>query len=233
VNEFWFFVEVFFVLSLNVFAFVLGKRWLFAIVCIEIVLMNIFVLVQFKLFGFDVTGGNVLYAGVFLSTDLVSEYWGKKDAKKLVLMGFCVSAFYIFLTQIFVRFTPNDFDGGMMNNLKSVFLFSPRIVFASMFSYLIVQNYDIFIFSFLKKKFSGKFLWLRNNVSTISSQFLDTFIFTVFGLLQFSFLNGILSSDVFVSVLIATFIIKFIVSVLDTPFIYFGIYLKKRFCLEK
>ena len=53
----------------------------------------------------------------------------------------------------------------------------PRIVFASMIAYLVSQNHDVIAFEIWKKITKGKFLWLRNNASTIVSQGIDTFLF--------------------------------------------------------
>ena len=232
-NEIIFLAEVIFVFSFNLVCFLLGKKWLFSLVCAEIILMNIFVLAQFSLFGFDLTGGNVLYAAIFLSTDMVSEIYGKKSAKNLVKMGFLVTIFFVIITQIFTKFSPNQFDGENFDRLKTIFQFSPRIFAASMISYLFCQFLDISIFHIIRKKTAGKFLWLRNLLSTGMAQFLDSIIFTFLGLVTFSFLPGVIPLEIFWQIAMATFVIKFLVAILDTPFIYLAVFLNKKINFKK
>ena len=95
-----------------------------------------------------------------------------------------------------------------------IFGFMPRVVLASMAAYLVSQWHDVWAFNFWKKKTGGRFLWLRNNLSTLVSQLLDSVIFCVIAFV------GVFESGVWVQILVTTYVFKVIVAVLDTPFIY-------------
>ena len=109
-----------------------------------------------------------------------------------------------------------------------VFGLSALAVFASAVAYLVAQFVDIRIYHFWKKKTKGKHLWLRNNFSTISSQFLDTFS-VLFLLCTF----GIIEWDLFTKLLLSGFLFKLLVALSDTPLLYFFVYLfRKKFDLK-
>jgi hypothetical protein len=109
-----------------------------------------------------------------------------------------------------------------------VFGLSPLGVLASMLAYLAAQYIDISIYHFWKKMTDGRMLWLRNNFSTFTSQFVDTF--TVVGLLC---IFGVLPWDKFYGLVISGFVFKVIIALFDTPLLYFFVYLmRKRFNLK-
>jgi uncharacterized integral membrane protein (TIGR00697 family) len=109
-----------------------------------------------------------------------------------------------------------------------VFALSPIAVLASMIAYLLAQYVDVAIYNFWKKLTKGKYLWLRNNFSTFLSQFLDTF--TVVGLLC---VFKVLPWELFFGLVVSGFIFKIFIAFLDTPFLYFFVYImRKRFNLK-
>jgi len=110
-----------------------------------------------------------------------------------------------------------------------VFALSPIAVLASMLAYLFAQYVDIAIYHFWKRLTQGRFLWMRNNFSTFTSQFIDTF--TVVGLLC---LFGVIPWDLFYGLVISGFLFKVFIAFLDTPFLYFFVYIfKKKFGLKR
>jgi uncharacterized integral membrane protein (TIGR00697 family) len=92
----------------------------------------------------------------------------------------------------------------------------PRIAIGSILAYIISQLHDVWAFHFWKTKTNGKYLWLRNNLSTMVSQAIDTLIFT------FIAFWGLYEINVFISIVLTTYLMKWIVAVIDTPFIYFA-----------
>ena len=194
--------------------------------------MNIFVVKQFDLFGLAVTGGNVLYGAIFLATDLLNEHYGKKAAYQAVLAGFVAGIFMLITSQLSSAFLPNSFDTAQG---AFVTIFSPtfRIVLASMLSYLLFQNFDVWLFDLIKKLTKGRFLWLRNNVSTMIAQTLDSIFFTAVGLLAVpafadsKVLMGFVPAEVFWQVVLFTVIVKVIIAALDTPIVYLAKIFKK------
>lgn len=110
---------------------------------------------------------------------------------------------------------PDENGTEIFNSIKNIFSIQPRIIIASIITYLISQNVDISLFKFFKNKLpSRKFLWVRNNGSTLISQILDNVLFNT---LAFA---GIFSIETIIQIIISTYILKIIVSILDTPFIY-------------
>jgi queuosine precursor transporter len=212
-NETLFIVQSLVSLALTLFAFRMGRKWLMALIAVNVVLMNIFVLKQVDLFGMAATGGNVLYASVFLATDLLAEHYGKKAAFKGVMIGFFASIVFLVMTQFILRFTPNSWDFAQ-GSFETLFTLAPRVVAASMITYLISQNLDIFLFHKIKEKTGNRLLWLRNNGSTFISQFVDSAIFTYLAF------YGVPGFEAIWSIILFTWIIKIIVAALDTPFIY-------------
>jgi len=199
-------ISLFFVLL----AFRLGKTYLVALIAVMAVIMNIFVIKGMYLFGLAVTGGNVMYASIFLATDLLSEYYGKKTATKAVMIGFFGSVFFLITSQLILQFAPADYDIAQ-DAFKTLFTLTPRIVIGSMVAYLVSQNLDIWTYTKIKKLTKGKHLWLRNNGSTWTSQLVDSIIFTV---IAFAGVYPLFELILF------TYIIKIVVAAIDTPFIY-------------
>jgi uncharacterized integral membrane protein (TIGR00697 family) len=177
---------------------------------------------------FEISVGVLPYPITFLITDLISEIYGKKKANQIVTAGIFASFFSmgIVLLANTVPALPTSPVGDDLFN--SVFALSPIAVLASMLAYLSAQYVDIAIYHFWKRVTKGRYLWLRNNFSTFTSQFIDTF--TVVGLLC---IFGVLPWSLFSGLVISGFLFKVFIAFLDTPLLYFFVYiLRKRFKLK-
>ena len=172
---------------------------------------------------FELSVGILPYPLTFLITDLISEIYGQKKADQVVITGVFASIFSIGL--IFISSQVPAIEGSPINDatFNSVFLNAPLAVLASMLTYLFAQFIDIRIYHYWKKLTKGKHLWLRNNFSTFTSQFVDTF--TIVSLL---ILFGILPQDKFLVLIISGFIFKVIVAILDTPLLYLFVWMFRR-----
>ncbi len=191
-----------------------GKTGLYIWVPIATILANIQVLKMVDLMTIGVTLGNITYASSFLVTDILSENYGKKSAKKAVMIGFFSLLVTVLIMNIALLFKPNQFDF-IQESLANIFTILPRIALASLVAYGISQLHDIWAYNFWRQKFpSTKMLWLRNNASTMVSQLLDSLIFT------FIAFWGLLETNEFMQILVSTYVIKWIVASIDTPFIY-------------
>ncbi|MDD3311032.1 queuosine precursor transporter [Pseudodesulfovibrio sp.] len=190
-----------------------GKVGLFGLMVFNLLLCNIQVLKTVELFGLTTTLGNVLYASVFLATDLLSEFYGKREARKGVLLGFVALLMMVAYMQIALLFKPAA-DDFAQPHLQALFGFMPRIALASMAAYLVSQMHDVWAFHAIRERTGARMLWLRNNASTMVSQFLDSAIFCVIAFW------GVFPINVFWEILASTYLIKFVVAALDTPFIY-------------
>ena len=161
-------------------------------------------------------------------TDIISEIYGMKKANRVVIAGLFASLFMLLVVTISNHTTAvpwSPVDGYTFNK---VFGLSGAAVFASMMAYLFAQFIDVRIFHYWKNLTSGKHLWLRNNASTIFSQFIDTFIV----LFLLCYLN-VIEWNMFSKLLINGFLFKVFFAAFDTPIFYLlSWHLKKKFHLR-
>ena len=174
-----------------------------------------------KLFYLSV--GILPYPITFLITDLISEIYGKKKANQVVTVGIFAAIFSTLI--IYVADYVPAMENSPVDDLlfRKVFGSTIIAVLSSMLSYLFAQYIDIHIYHFWKNLTKGRMLWLRNNFSTFFSQFVDTF--TILFLLC---ITNVLSWDQFAGLLISGFLFKVLVALVDTPFLYLGVYLFRR-----
>ena len=119
----------------------------------------------------------------------------------------------ILLLSISIKLPPFEFWENQ-EAYKSVLGSVPRIVIAGLITYMISQTLDVKLFNMLKIRHHGKHLWIRNNVSTIISQLVDSFLFILLAFYGTMTLNNIVSTA------LAQFGVKVILALLDTPFCY-------------
>ena len=212
---------------------VLGALFITSLVVSNLIFQKFFYWYPFHLeiFGtklFELSVGILPYPVTFLITDLISEIYGKKRANDVVVVGIFASIFSLII--IFVSKPAPATSWSPVGNgmFSTVFGNTALAVFASMLAYLFAQFIDIHIYHFWKRLTEGKHLWLRNNFSTFSSQFVDTLTIL---LLLCSF--NIIAWDKFSGLLIAGFLFKALIALFDTPLLYLGVYLfKRRFNLK-
>lgn len=169
--------------------------------------------------GLLVPAGTIAYAITFAVTDVVDEVYGKRAAMYLVWGGLAASIGYLFLVGIDMLL-PAANDRGFAD------VFSPqfRIVAASIIAYLISQHHDVWAFWRIREATRGRFLWLRNNVSTIVSQLIDSSIFLTLGL------YGVIihtPGELFTTIM-SMWLAKVVIALADTPFVYAGVILVNR-----
>ncbi|MCH6258591.1 queuosine precursor transporter [Puniceicoccaceae bacterium K14] len=161
--------------------------------------------------------GSFAHAFTFPCTDAVAEIWGAKRARFMVYMGTVVYVVCTLLLFIGIRLDPAD---GWPHNEAYMDLFrgAPRIVLGSLIATVFAQLWDIYVFEWVKRKTGPRFLWLRNNVSTLGSQLLDTCIFYSIGF------YGIIPNEVLPKVIIGSYLLKLLVALIDTPVVYLVVY---------
>ena len=144
---------------------------------------NVEVLIVINAFGMEMTLGNILFASTFLVTDIMSELFGKKAAQTAVWLGIATSVCFILISQSWMLYIPNENDFATPS-IRTVFSNTPRLMAVGIIVYVIVQLFDVWAYhkwwEFTSRRFkdSQKFLWLRNNGSTLVSQLLNTVLFT-------------------------------------------------------
>ena len=174
--------------------------------------------------------GTILFASTFLCTDILSEYYGKDKAKTNVLIGFSGFLFMTILMLITIGIQPMDDEWGknVQNSLATLFTPMSSIFVASMIAYLVSQYFDIWLFSYLKKITTDKFLWLRNNISTVLSSLIDNTVFSLFAWIILN-PNPFPLNDVIMTFILGVYLLRVFIAILDTPFIY----LAKHFIFNK
>jgi uncharacterized integral membrane protein (TIGR00697 family) len=216
INELLFFGEILTGFLLIILAYKLfGKTGLFVWTTIAVILANIQVYKTIRIFGLVTALGNAIYASTFLVTDILTEKYSEKEAQKAVWIGFYTLIATTIVMQLTLYFIPDASDI-LSPHLEALFRLFPRIALASITAYLISQFHDVWLFMRLRKRTGGKHLWLRNNVATILSQFLDN---TVFTLIAFT---GIMSWQVMWEIWLTSMILKVIIAFCDTPFVYWA-----------
>lgn len=174
-------------------------------------------------YTFEISVGIIPYPLTFLVTDIISEVFGRKKANLVVFAGLFATVF-IFIVVVLAQMAPaTSFSPVSDNVFERVFGFTGVAVTASMTAYLLAQLVDIRIFHFWKKVTKGRMLWVRNNFSTITSQFIDTAV--VLLLLCFF---GAIPWKLFGALLLNGFLFKFMVAALDTPLFYLATAVLRR-----
>ncbi len=226
-NEIIFLIFFIILWIFNLIAFRFGVVYIFILIAIYTILMNIFVTKQFHLFWLAITWWNALYGAMFLLTDLLSEHHWKKAAYKAVIIGFVSMIIFIIATQFLIAFSPNEYDFAN-ESIVTLFELTPRILAWSLIAYIIAQSIDVYIYDKIRKFTKEKYLFLRNNWSTIISQAIDTIIFTFIWLTSIWPFVWIIEMTIFWQVCLATYMIKLLIAFIDTPFIYLSYYFKKK-----
>ncbi len=202
-----------------------GRMGLYAWIPIATIIANIQVLKVISLFGFSATLGNIVYASSFLVTDILSENYGKREARRAVQVGFFSLLALTGLMNLALLFQPAP-DDWVHPALTEIFSIMPRITLASMAAYWVSQLHDVWAYAFWKRRLPGKgWIFLRNNASTMVSQLLDTLVFT------FIAFWGVFSGPILAEIFLTTYLLKWLVAAADTPFVYLARWMKDRFSL--
>ena len=182
---------------------------------------NIITVKLISVWGWVVPAGIIAYPLTFLFTDVITELYGRKTASRVVWLGFGASILMVILVIGAGLLKPAAIWEGQAA-YESVLGMIPRIVLASMIAYLVSQHHDVFAFSFWRRKTKARFLWLRNNASTMASQALDTGLFITIAFW------GTVPNNILVNMLVTQYVIKLVIAALDTPFCYLMVNLLKR-----
>ncbi len=189
---------------------------LLAVFVTALVLANVIGSKITTIFGVVASVGIFAYPLTFLITDAIEEVRGKKVTQVFIYTGFVALIVAIILVWIGLKMPPASF---YQNNeaYSIVFSNSIRIIIASMTAFLISQSHDIWAFNFWKQRTHGRFLWLRNNLSTIASQFIDTTLFTF---IAFYHMTPAFTVARIFQMIIPYWLLKVGFAFLDTPFVY-------------
>lgn len=167
----------------------------------------------FNLFGIAMPAGVIVFPITFLVTDVINEVWGKNEANNTVKLGFISNVLFTLFIYISIILPPFKF-WELQTEFETVLGSVPRITLAGLITFAISQTLDVHIFHKLKVKHDGKKLYIRNNVSTITSQLVDSFTF-----IFLAFVGTIPLLEIFKTAFIQ-WTVKVVLALLDTPFCY-------------
>lgn len=226
-NEILFLAEILLNFLMIILAYRLFGKWgLIMWIPVSVIVANIQVVQTIQLFGLTATLGNVVYATSFLVTDILSENYGKSEAKKAVWIGFYSLIAMTLIMNITLYFAPlsgDEFATTIHESTSNIFKLMPRIAAASLIAYLLSQRHDVWAFHFWKKHFpKDNQLWLRNNLSTMISQLIDSSVFVLVAFM------GVFETALLWEIFITTYFLKWIVAAADTPFVYWAKKLGKK-----
>jgi queuosine precursor transporter len=188
---------------------------------------------QINFFGefvldFNLTAGVILWPVVFITTDIINEYFGKSGVKKISYLTVGLIVFAFVIIYIITKLPPATFwldinntneSGGPFNidfAFAKIFTQGLGIIIGSLIAFLVGQFLDVFVFQKLRKYTGPKMIWLRATGSTLVSQFVDSFV--VLGIAFYLFGNWSLSQVMAVGII--NYIYKFFVAIVLTPLIY-------------
>lgn len=168
------------------------------------------------LWGIVLPAAVFIFPITFVVTDTVTEVWGEEQAREIIWLGFIMNILMIVFLQVAQLLPPAPF-WEHQQAFETVLGTVPRIVAASLAAYIISQLHDVWAFNYWKTRTKGRHLWLRNNLSTIASQLLDSVIF-----ISLAF-GGTVPFSVLLSMIFSQYLVKFIFALLDTPFCYLAV----------
>lgn len=174
------------------------------------------------IFGLQTSLGVIFYSSIFFATDVLSENYGKAEANKAVWMGFVVSVIVLLMMSLGLMFLPSTrpetaaLSADIHESFATILNFSPRFVFGSLLAYLISQRFDVWAFHKIKSMTGERWLWLRNNGSTIASQAIDTALYSLI------VWWGTVDLRTALALGGAKYIFKIAIAVIDTVFIYWA-----------
>ncbi|MBL0014455.1 MAG: queuosine precursor transporter [Flavobacterium sp.] len=187
----------------------------------------------------ELIGGKLIHVGsavmsigilpwpiVFITTDLINEYFGEKGVRKLSLFTACLIA-YCFILLYFALQIPAVQGENLITDAQfnGVFGQSMWIIVGSITAFLVSQLIDVTIFHFVKNRTGNKMIWLRSTGSTVISQLFDSFI--VLGIAFW--MTGKMTTDVFIISAFTGYFVKLIIAILLTPLIYLGHYVIEKY----
>lgn len=164
------------------------------------------------------TAATIIFSITYLLTDIVNERFGRAETIKMIWIAFLsqAAATIFILSAIALPSAPFWAD---QEAYARIFGSAPKIILASLFTFLIIESFDAYVFSWLKKFTNGQHLWMRSAFSTIPAMTLDTVIFVT---LAFSGIQPILP------IMTGMILVKYLVGIVDIPFMYLNRWIMGR-----
>lgn len=207
-------------LSIVLIAFRFGKPYVIGVIVVNLIMVSLSAPKAGLIFGFYGSPQTIFYASIFLGTDMLAEFYGKRSGYQAIWTGFIALALLAFLGQVVMHFVPVPESEEYGEAFSTLFGGTWRIALGSFVAYMVAQQFDIWFYHKIKEVTDGKKLWLRNILSTSTSQGIDTLIF--FPIALAGLVPGL------ISIMIVAYLMKIAVAILDTPFLYLARRLMKN-----
>jgi queuosine precursor transporter len=208
----------------EIFYMILAALFITSLVTSNLIFQKFFSWAPFGLYTFELSVGIIAYPVTFLITDVISEIYGRKRANRVVVAGIFASAFALLIVIVSSEAPATPWSPIDDAEFKKVFGFTYIAVAASLAAYLLAQFIDVQLFHFWKRLTNGKHLWLRNNASTFTSQFVDTFV--IISLLT---MFEVIDQEFYFALILNGFLFKVLFAMLDTPIAYLLVYGIRRY----
>ena len=209
-----------------------GEAGLYVYVVVAIIGANLQVLkpVQFSVpfLGDPVALGTILFASTYLCTDILTEHFGRRVARRAVMIGFAGYLVWTLLSLATLGFrplTPEQAGEGLAwalgnhDAMATLFTPAPALFAAGMIAYLVSQYHDIWMYRLVGVMTRGRHLWLRNNASTLLSGLIDNIVFSVLAWVVFA-AEPLGWEPLVFTYILGTYVLRVLVALLDTPFLY-------------
>lgn len=199
-----------------------GKVGLQVAIAVAIILANLQGPKLTMIFGVQTSLGVIFYSSIFFATDVLSENYGKDEARKAVNMGFVVSIIVLVMMSIVLLYQPSSdpktagFSRDIHESFATIVNYTPRFIFGSLLAYYVAQRFDVWAFHRIKRMTGERWLWLRNNGSTMGSQAVDTLIYSLVAWW------GLVDLKTALALGAAKYGFKLIIAAIDTFFIYWA-----------
>jgi len=199
-----------------------GKAGLQVAIATAIILANLQGPKLTIIFGMQTSLGVIFYSSIFFATDVLSENYGRAEANKAVRMGFAVSLIVLIMLSLALLYLPSTnpetaaYSSSIHEAFATIVNFTPRFIFGSLLAYYVSQSFDVWAFHKIKQMTGERWLWLRNNVSTMSSQVIDTLIYSLVAWW------GIVDLRTALALGAAKYVFKLGIAMIDTIFIYWA-----------
>ncbi|WP_396211118.1 queuosine precursor transporter [Flavobacterium sp.] len=176
-------------------------------------------------FGIPMSIGILPWPIVFVTTDLINEYFGEKGVKRLSMITASLITYAFFVLYFAIQIPAAGISSVSSEQFQAVFGQSLWIIVGSIIAFLVSQLIDVTIFHFVKNRTGNKMIWLRSTGSTIISQLFDSFI--VLGIAFWA--TGIMTTEQYIKSGLTGYFVKLIIAIIMTPMIYLGHYAIEKY----
>lgn len=224
-NEFIILFILIILFSGSLAAFRLGYPWLLAYGVFINAASFAFGLVQTEIFGYALFVGTIIYGGNFYLTDLLEEYYGIGKARSFIWVILGTQVGLVALGTLVLQMDIGGEDT-LLPTIRDLLAPWYPILTITIISNFILQYFDTWLFGYIKQRTKSRMLWLRNNLSTITTMTLDSFIVIPIAI---SLAFPGMSMETLITLMLTSAAFKYVIALFDTPFIY----LSRRFKPEE